>query len=98
MYLTTPESSDEVWTQLQQPLCLAGEEPRLRLLLAARDLNWKIEEPVYLRPRWGSSGARVYHFILHRPCDAPRLITVPESPAVEAFIRAEGLKVVVQDS
>jgi hypothetical protein len=98
MYAISPEPFDEAWTQLQQPLCLAGLEPRFRLLLAARDLNWKIEEPVYLRPRWGDSGARVYHFILHRPYDAPRLITVPESQAVEAFIRAEGLKVVTQVS
>lgn len=89
---------EDLWANLQQPVPQSDLEPRLRLLLAARDLNWRIEEPVYLRPRWGDSGARVYHFILHRPYDAPRLITVPESQAVEAFLRAEGLKVVTQVS
>jgi len=89
---------EDLWANLQQPVSQSDLEPRLRLLLAARDLNWRIEEPVYLRPRWGDSSGRVYHFILHRPYDAPRLITVPESPAVEAFIRAEGLKVVTQVS
>ncbi len=87
------DGSEELWGQLQQPARLAGSEPRLRLLLSALDLNWRIEEPVYLRPRWGEVGGRVYHFILHRPCEAPRLITVPDSPAVEHFIRAQGLRV-----
>lgn len=89
-------SHDDVWASLQQPARDSGSEPRLRLLLAALDMNWRIEEPVYLRPRWGEQSARVYHFILHRPYHAPRLITVPESPAVENFIRAEGLKVQTQ--
>jgi hypothetical protein len=94
MSLAEASGRDDVWGQLQQPARLAGNEPRLRLLLAALDLNWRIEEPVYLRPRWGDGGGRVYHFILHRPNDAPRLITVPESPAAESFVRAEGLRVV----
>lgn len=89
-------SHDDVWANLQQPARDSGSEPRLRLLLAALDINWRIEEPVYLRPRWGEQSARVYHFILHRPYEAPRLITVPESPAVENFIRTEGLKVQTQ--
>lgn len=96
MTTRTSIPSDDVWASLQQPARESGSEPRLRLLLAALDMNWQIEEPVYLRPRWGDYGLRVYHFILHRPCDAPRLITVPESPAVESFIRAEGLKVLTQ--
>lgn len=94
MSLLEPTARDDVWGQLQQPARLAGSEPRLRLLLAALDMNWRIEEPVHLRPRWGDSGGRVYHFILHRACDAPRLITVPETPAAESFLRAEGLRVV----
>jgi hypothetical protein len=61
--------------------------------LAALDQGWKIEDPVYLRPRWGEAGGRVYHFILHRPFHAPRLITVPEGPAVDGFVRAEGVRV-----
>lgn len=93
--MATPETSSgtPAWDHLQQPARLAGIEPRLRLLLAALDMNWRIEEPVYLRPRWGDASGRVYHFILHRPGEAPRLITVPETPAVERFVRAEGLRV-----
>ena len=85
---------DEVWSQLQQPVSLSGSEPRLRLLLSALDQGWRIEDPVYLRPRWGEHSARVFHFILHRPAHAPRLITVPESAEADRFIRAEGLHVV----
>ena len=85
---------DEVWSQLQQPLSLNGPEPRLRLLLAALDQGWRIEDPVYLRPRWGERSTLVYHFILHRSNHAPRLITVPESAEAQCFVRAEGLRVV----
>jgi hypothetical protein len=83
---------EDVWGQLQQPARLSGTEPRLRLLLAALDRGWQVEEPVYLRPRWGESGSRVYHFILHQP-GGLRLVTVPEGEAVEQFVRAEGFKV-----
>jgi hypothetical protein len=89
---------DEVWSQLQQPVSPSGNEPRLRLLLSALDQGWRIEDPVYLRPRWGEQSARVFHFILHRSCHAPRLITVPESPEAEHFIRREGLRVAIQAS
>lgn len=93
--MTRAESiRDEIWGQLQQPARLGGTEPRLRLLLTALDTNWRVEEPVYLRPRWGDDGGRVYHFILTKPHASPRLITVPESPLVEQVIRAEGLRVV----
>jgi hypothetical protein len=88
-----PLSFDDLWGQLQQPVKPTGMDHHFRLLLAALDCGWRIEEPVYLRPRWGSSGARVYHFVLHRDGDMPRLITVDESAAVAAYVRAEGLQV-----
>jgi hypothetical protein len=84
---------DELWSQLQQPAHPGAGDPRLRLLLAALDQGWHIEDPVYLRPRWGDSGGRVYHFILHRPFYAPRLVTVPEGPAVDRFVQTEALRV-----
>ncbi len=92
MLSADPFSHDELWSHLQQPAHAGAGDPRLRLLLAALDQGWKIEDPVYLRPRWGEGGGRVYHFILSRPFHAPRLITVPEGPAVEAFVRAEGVR------
>lgn len=71
-------------------------EPRYRLLLAALDVGWQVEEPVYLRPRWSEDGPCVYHFILHRsPLTPPRLLSVPEGPEVERLIRETGLRVSV---
>lgn len=93
-----PPSPPERWEQLQQPPHHSLPAPRLRLLLAALDMNWRVEEPVYLRPRWGDAGSRVYHFILHRAGAAPRLVTVPEEHAVEAFLQANNLRVVVHES
>ncbi|MGQ0600728.1 MAG: hypothetical protein ACT4QE_03425 [Anaerolineales bacterium] len=91
-------TGDEVWSQLQQPVSLSGNEPRLRLLLSALDQGWRIEDPVYLRPRWGEQSARVFNFILHRARHAPRLITVPESPEADRFIRNENLRVLTQST
>jgi hypothetical protein len=87
--------SDDTWNNLQEPT-RAGREasaPLLRLL-AALDSGWRVEEPIYLRARWSEGSARVYCFILHRqPHEAPRLLTVPVSTAVEQFVRSEGFKV-----
>ena len=91
------DPSYELWDLLQQPSHPADVEPRYRLLRSALELGWRIEEPVYLRPRWSEEGPRVYHFILQQAgSPSPRLITVPESPEVEHFVLEEGLQVVVQ--
>jgi hypothetical protein len=92
-----PDHSDELWNLLQQPSHPAEVEPRYRLLRSALEIGWRIEEPVYLRARWSEAGPRVYHFILRLAGAASQqLITVPESPEVERFVRQEGLEVVVQ--
>ncbi len=57
---------EDRWENLQQPAHPSQIEPQFRTLLAALDLGWRIEEPVYLRPRWSEVGPRVYHFILRR--------------------------------
>jgi hypothetical protein len=85
---------DEIWDMLQQPVHGAAVDPRYRMLRAALDVGWRIEEPVYLRPRWSANGPRVYHFILRRPTESgQRLLTVPEGSEVERFVRDEGLRV-----
>ena len=88
-------ASDDGWNALQEP-AHAGREssaPLLRLL-AALDSGWQVEEPIYLRSRWSNSGAHIYCSILHRqPHEAPRLLTLPVSTAVEQFVRREGLQV-----
>ena len=50
------------WDELQEP-ARPGPFPAVYLLLlAAIDTGWKIEGPVKLAPRQGSSGPLVYHF------------------------------------
>jgi hypothetical protein len=88
-------STDHLWDMLQQPAHPGEVEPRYRLLRSALEAGWQVEEPVYLRPRWGDGGPRVYHFILRlNPYHPPRLLTVPESPEVERFVEQEDLRVV----
>jgi hypothetical protein len=94
---TEAVSPDDVWERLQQPRCPTEAEPGYRLLRAALDVGWRIEEPVYLRPRWNDGGPRVYHFILrHTAVPAQRLLSVPDSPEVGRFVRDEGLRVSVK--
>jgi hypothetical protein len=62
-----------------------------RMLLAALDLGWQVEEPVYLRPRWHEGDQWVYHFILkQKQKDFPRLISARQSPAIDRLILEEG--------
>lgn len=89
-----PADRDDMWTVLQQPIHGTRADPRYRVLRAALDVGWRIEEPVYLRPRWSADGPRVYHFILRRPSESgQRLLSVPDSPEVADFVRDERLPV-----
>ena len=72
----------------------SGVEPRYRLLLAALDMGWRIEEPVYLRPRWGDEGQRAYYFILRRADSGEqKLLSVPEGQEVKRFVHDQRLSV-----
>lgn len=97
MFETLLLEQGDVWNILQQPAKPAPAEPSYLLLLAALDSGWTIEEPVYLRSRWGESGPRVYHFILRQKrltqLPATRLITVSVGPEMERFVRDLGLSV-----
>jgi hypothetical protein len=95
MFANFTPASDDAWNNLQEP-ARSTQEPSAALLrlLAALDTGWQVEEPIYLRSRWTDGGLRIYCFILHRqPQEAPRLLTVPVSPAVERFVSNEGLQV-----
>lgn len=73
---------------------LGSANEHFRVLLAALDSGWEVEEPVYLRPRWGETGSWVYHFILKKAeMPQPCLITVRHSPEVESLILREGWQV-----
>lgn len=73
---------------------LGSANDHLRVLLAALDMGWQVEEPIYLRPRWGESGSWVYHFILKKEeAPQPCLITVRHSPEIEQMVELEGWQV-----
>jgi len=96
MLFATSLAREDRWETLQQPSHPSQTEPHFRSLLAAIDMGWRIEEPVYLRPRWSDAGPRVYHFILRRALlAAPRMLSVPEGPDVDDFVRDESLRLVV---
>ena len=93
MLLLANPSQEDLWDRLQEQTPPSELPPQFRVLLAALDLGWRIEEPVYLRPRWSDHGPSVYHFILHlglsRP---PRLISVPQGPNIDVFVRNENIR------
>ena len=96
MLYATSLLPEDRWENLQQPAHPSEIEPQFRALLAALDMGWRIEEPVYLRPRWSEQGPRVYHFILRRALlTPPKLISVPEGPEAGRFVRDEGLRLVM---
>jgi hypothetical protein len=87
-------ASEETWNRLQEPIHSTPREQRYLALLAALDVGWYIEEPVYLRSRWGADDPPMYHFILR--CNAqetPRLISVPQGPEVERFLLDHHLQI-----
>jgi hypothetical protein len=84
-------SPSDRWETLQQPIHPNQLEPHHRSLLAALDQGWMVEAPIYIRPRWGETGARVYHIILrHSVFPTTRLLAVPQTSFIEALIRREG--------
>lgn len=86
---------DNTWDVLQQPSRPTGNlDSSYRLLLAALDVGWQVQEPVYLRPRWSQAGPWVYHFILQRlPDDQQHIITVALGAEVSILIKLEGWRV-----
>lgn len=73
---------------------LDSSDESYRMLLAALDLGWQVEEPVYFRPRWYEGDQWVFHFIIKKnSMNPPRLITTRHSPAIEGLVRDEGWQV-----
>jgi hypothetical protein len=63
----------------------------LRVALAD---GWEIVQPIFARPLWSvtDDSATAFNFVLRRE-RATRLVTVPEGPTVERFIRTQQLSV-----
>lgn len=63
-----------------------GSRARLEKMLAQ---GWKVEPPVYARPRWklssNSKGKNTYHFVLWREKQV-HLVSVPEGPEIRQFL------------
>lgn len=73
---------------------LDSSDESYRMLLAALDLGWQVEEPVYFRPRWYEGDQWVFHFIIKKnSMNPPRLITTRQSPAIECLVQDEGWQV-----
>lgn len=87
-----PTIQDDCWDMLQGPNRPNGKiGAGFRILLAALDLGWKVEEPVYLRPRWSDRDLWVYHFILQRTQNnKTRIITISKNKDITSFIKHEG--------
>jgi hypothetical protein len=87
--------SSNPWDQLEQPeRASSSAEAARRILEAAIDLGWHVEEPIYLGPGWNEDGELVFHFILKRPAKGQsRLITARRSQELERFVSQEGWQV-----
>jgi hypothetical protein len=73
---------------------LVSSDESYRMLLAALDLGWKVQEPVYFRPRWHEGDEWVFHFIIEKnSMNPPRLITIRHGLAVVRLVLSEGWRV-----
>jgi hypothetical protein len=58
--------------------------------------GWKIEPPVYARPRWqspsNSKDNKTYHFVLWRD-NQVNLVSIPERPEIQQFLAEAELAV-----
>ena len=72
---------------------LGSSDESYRILLAALDLGWLVEEPVFLRPRWHDSGPWLFHFVIKNDKNQSHLITTFKSPDVERLVIQEGWQV-----
>ena len=95
MFATPIEAQPDRWAVLQNhPRSSNPDEDTFYALLAALDADWRIEPPVYVRPRWGSehAGTVMYHFILRRETGTT-MVSVADGTRIRAFVQEHGLEV-----
>lgn len=63
-------------------------------LLCYLEAGWQIDPPVFIRPTWHTRTEQkeTYHFVL-KANDKRMLVSVPQSGAVERFVRDQHLRV-----
>jgi len=54
--------------------------------------GWRIESPVYVRPRWHSNKEVAYHFVLWRG-NKVNLVSVPNNPEIQRFVAESNLTI-----
>jgi hypothetical protein len=89
------ETQQDRWAVLQNRRRSPNpDEDTFYALLAALDAGWRVEPPVYIRPRWGSEhlGQVMYHFILRRETGTT-MVSVADGPRVRDFVQEHGLTV-----
>lgn len=85
------------WSILQQPYHpSSGVNPAYRLLLAALDQGWLVQQPVQILPI-NHMDAQTYRFILTHPITSQEtVINVPAIPEVEQMIKFSNFRVKVE--
>ena len=87
MLAASIEAQPDRWAVLQNhPRSSNPDDDTFYALLAALDAGWRVEPPVYVRPRWGSehAGTVMYHFILRRETGTT-MVSVPTARASARF-------------
>ena len=95
MFTRSIETQPDRWAMLQnRPHSPNPDEDTFYALLAALDVGWRIEPPVYVRPRWGSdhAGQQMYHFILRRETGTT-MVSVADGARVRTFVQEHDLQV-----
>jgi len=95
MLVASIEAQPDRWAVLQnRPRSTNSDDDTFCALLAALDAGWRVEPPVYVRPRWGSdhAGEQMYHFILRRDTGTT-MVSVADDHRIRAFIQEHGLEV-----
>jgi hypothetical protein len=93
MFAASIEAQSDRWAMLQnRPRSANPDEDTFYALLAALDAGWRIEPPVYVRPRWGNdhAGQQMYHFILRRETGTT-MVSVADCARVRNFVQELGL-------
>lgn len=95
MLATPVDLQPDRWDVLQnRPHSPNPDEDTFYALLAALDAGWRVEPPVYVRPRWGSehAGTVMYHFILRRETGTT-MVSVADGHHIRAFIQEHGYEI-----
>jgi hypothetical protein len=86
---------DDLWDLIEHPsFFINSADEFYRMLLAALDLGWQVEEPIYMRPPWNEREGCIFHFIFKKDSlENPRMISTRIDPTIEQLVIEEGWQV-----